>query len=45
MNRYVIFTYLITCVLMVGDLIFTFYCYRRSERFVQKLEKDNEKKV
>ncbi|WP_458694608.1 CcmD-like small membrane protein [Wolbachia endosymbiont of Cruorifilaria tuberocauda] len=45
MSTYVILAYLISFVLIVGELIFTVSCYIRSKETLRSLKDNNEKKI
>ncbi|CCF78357.1 MULTISPECIES: CcmD-like small membrane protein [unclassified Wolbachia] len=45
MNTYVIFAYLISFVLIAGELIFTISCYIKSKETLEGLKNNNEEKT
>ncbi|WP_458695319.1 CcmD-like small membrane protein [Wolbachia endosymbiont of Litomosoides brasiliensis] len=45
MNIYVIFAYLISFVLIAGELIFTTSCYIKSKKVLESLKNNNEKET
>ncbi|WP_458695339.1 CcmD-like small membrane protein [Wolbachia endosymbiont of Litomosoides sigmodontis] len=45
MNTYVIFAYLISFILIAGELIFTTSCYIKSKKNLENLKKNNEKEI
>ncbi|WP_458695057.1 CcmD-like small membrane protein [Wolbachia endosymbiont of Howardula sp.] len=45
MNQYVLIAYLMSCILMMGELIFTFSCYIKSKKMLKTIKQNNEEKT
>ncbi|QOD37877.1 CcmD-like small membrane protein [Candidatus Wolbachia massiliensis] len=45
MNTYVIFAYLISFVLIAGELIFTISCYVKSKKILEGLKNNSEEET
>ncbi|WP_458695326.1 CcmD-like small membrane protein [Wolbachia endosymbiont of Pentalonia nigronervosa] len=45
MNTYVIAAYFLSFTLIIGELIFTFHCHRKSKRILEDIKKSNEEKT
>lgn len=45
MSKYVIFAYLISFILIIGELVFTFSNYKKSIRILEEIKESNEKKT
>lgn len=45
MNIYVVFTYFICFLLIIGKLFFTIFYYIKSEKILKDLKNNNEKKI
>jgi hypothetical protein len=45
MNMYVLFAYLISFTLIIGELVFTISCYTKSKKTLKSLKKNNEEET